>query len=365
MEILNLVLQRLSIPKIAETRQSTPNTVRTHISRIKRKFQSRSLTDVILSVQEIIAFHDEEVGSGHEGIKKFIPIHRNTTLAKIPATPYQVEYSRYGSPHGAPLVILHSIEYGVSPSKSFVSQMIDAGYCLYIPMRPGFGRSSVSNSIEQSAEILEGFIRTLKLTNITLMAFSTAAPTAIKLLEGTARIARTIFVNYGFHTENKVKHIKPVWLKGLLEFGLGSADSFQFSWRMTKGMLRLLGYKNFYRKLYSGCEEDLDFLNQNTERFKESSNLLQSASPAACRNDLVSAFLPNDSVLNLAGRSQTIIAIFGSHTHGISLEPMRESSEALGIPFHVIENSGRNCIYQRPNEFLKIVKTEERLRETG
>lgn len=362
-EILKLILERLSIASISDIRKCSLNTTRTHINNIKNKFKSHSLTDVILSTHEIIALHYQKRDPLSDYRDKYIPIQRNSTLSKLTASPNQVEYSRYGDPEGRPLVILHSLEYGIAPPKDFVTQATEAGYCVYIPLRSGFGRTSPASSTRAAAAILNDYISTLKLTNITVIALSTAAPTAIRLIEISHRIESVVFVNYAFNTKEKISHIKPVWLRGLLQFTLGSDESFKFAFRMSKSMLRIIGFKTFYRKIYQSCKEDLVYLEDNLESFKSAANLILSSKAESCRNDLVGAFLPNPIVERLLPLKVNAISIFGENTHGISLDPIKEATIKLGIPFHVLAKSGRNCVYQNPEEFFKILTREDALKK--
>jgi DNA-binding CsgD family transcriptional regulator/pimeloyl-ACP methyl ester carboxylesterase len=355
LSILKLCLYRHSVNEIAELRGSSVNTVRTHIKNLKHKFRSKSLIDVISSTHEIIAIHHTQFSGSTDFKNDYVPHQRNVTLAKLPASPYQVEYSRYGRPEDKPLVILHSIEYGILPPKQFLESALHKGFCVYIPVRPGFGRTTSSDSITQSAVILNQFLETLGLNNITLVALSTSAPTALKLITLNKNIHRKVFVNYAFNVGEKLQNITPVWLRGLLEFGLGTPESFKFAFRMSKGMLKVIGYKRFYKKLYQSCEEDLLYLAQNEGTLKASANLILSAEPESCRNDFVASFLDNPDSDKVAAAAENIYSIFGEHTHGIALDPIEKKAHELGLSFHVIKAGGRNCIYQKPDIFFDIL----------
>jgi DNA-binding CsgD family transcriptional regulator/pimeloyl-ACP methyl ester carboxylesterase len=361
-EILVLLLERFSIGTISEYRKCTLNTTRTHINNIKKKFKSNSLTDVISSTHEIIALHHQKRDVFSDAPDRYVPVQGNSNISKLPTGKLQVEYSRYGSIDGRPLIILHSVEYGISPPKDFVAEATAAGYCVYVPLRAGFGRTSSAGSIGLAAVLLSEFIKTLELENVKIIAFSTSSPTAIKLLETNDKIKSIVFVNYGFDTKDKIAHIKPVWLKGLLKFALGSQESFNFAFRMSKRMLSLVGYKTFYRKIYQSCEEDLLFLEENLDVFKASANLLLSVKPESLRDDLVAAFQHNPTLDQAALKNDNIVAVFGEHTHGISLAPIKTATENLGIPFYVMAKSGRNCVYQNPMQFFQIIDANESLR---
>lgn len=357
LDILKLCLQRYSVHAIADIRGSSLNTIRTHVKNIKNKFRSHSLTDVISSTHEIIALHHTAQSGSTHFKNDYIPRQRNVGLVKLPASPYQVEYSRYGNPEDKPLVILHSIEYGISPPKAFLELAHEKGFCVYVPVRPGFGRTTPADSIPQAAQILNRFFKSITLKDITLVSLSTSAPTSLELLHLSSEIRDAIFVNYAFDTKNKIPHIQPVWLRGLLEFGLGSPESFKFAFRMSKGMLKVIGYNTFYKKMYQSCEEDLLYLATNAKTFEASANLILSAEPDTCRNDIAASFLENPHADWQATSGQNIRSLFGEYTHGISLAPIKSKAKELGIPFNIIEGTGRNCIYQKPEVFFDLIKS--------
>jgi DNA-binding CsgD family transcriptional regulator len=358
-EILELALERLSVQSISDIRNCTLNTTRKHINNIKKKFKSSSLTDVVSSAHEIIALHYEKRLPVSQAREWHLPIQRNSNISNLPIDSKRVEFSRYGALNAKPLMVLHSLEYGVAPPRAFIEEANRAGYCVYLPMRAGFGRTSNAESTRLSASLLNEFISILGLKDIKLVALSTAAPTAIHLIERCDRIESAIFVNYGFDTKDKIDNIKPDWLRGLLKFGVGSDAGYRFAFHMTKRMLRMIGYKNFYRRIYQGCKEDLDFLEDNLDIFKASANLILSAKPEAVREDLTASFIDNPTLDPALLKNFDVISIFGEHTHGISLGPMKLATEKLGIPFYAISNTGRNCIYQNPMSFFQIIGTED------
>lgn len=357
-EILELVLERLSIRSISDIRKCALNTTRKHINNIKKKFKSNSLTDVISSAHEIIALHYEKRAPAPDARERHIPIQRNSSISNLSTDSNRVEYSRYGPLDAKPLVVLHSIEYGVVPPRAFITEATLAGYCVYLPLRAGFGRTSNVGSTELSAALLNEFIITLGLEGVKLVALSTAAPTAIDLVKHCDRIESVVFVNYGFDTKDKIDNIKPDWLRGLLKFAVGSDGGYKFAFQMTKRMLRIIGYTKFYRRIYRNCKEDLAFLEKNPDIFKASANLILSAKPEAVRQDFIASFLDNPTLDPAFSKDLNVISVFGEHTHGISLGPIKQATEKLGIPFYTISNAGRNCIYQYPTDFFQIMSTK-------
>ncbi|MEP3654313.1 MAG: helix-turn-helix transcriptional regulator [Litorimonas sp.] len=354
-EILELVLERRSVNSISEIRNCSVNTTRKHINNIKTKYKSRSLTDVISSTHEIIALHYQTQSTSSASQIRYDPFLGESRISNLQAGASQVEYSIYGDPRDTPMVVLHSIEYGVMPTKDFISRAKADGYCVYIPLRAGFGRTSDLRESGFEGSLLSDFFKKLNLENVTLISLSTSAPTSIDLLEMSDRVKRAVFVNYGFDTQDKIEHVQPVWVKGLLKFAIGSEGGFNFALNATTKMIRIIGFKSFYRKIYQHCLEDLEFLEANTNIFQANVNVILSAKAKAARQDFVRAFMESPAIGPQILDKVDIISVFGQHTHGISLTPIKEATEKMGVKFHIISNAGRNCIYQKPQDFFEIL----------
>ena len=205
-------------------------------------------------------------------------------------------------------------------------------------------------------------LKTLELLNFenaAIMSFSTACPVAMALALESNRVSQTFLVNYAFNAKAKLKDVKPRWLKGLLDLCMASQASFNFATMITGNLIRISGRTGFYEKLYESCEEDMEYLRQHTDEFERAANLLLAAERETVRRELVGSFLYNPEVSEMLAKRPNIISVFGEHTHGVPLEYATREAAKLNAPFFVIENAGRNCVFQRPERFFEILSEME------
>jgi DNA-binding CsgD family transcriptional regulator len=356
-DILQLLLQRFDLQQIADYRKSTLNTTRTHINNIKRKFNSRKLSDVLISVSEIISAHEAVEHARVDYADRFMPVRHHTKIVHLRTGGWQVEYSRYGDAGATPMVILHSLEYGAAPSPDFISAAIAAGYCLYVPYRPGYGRTTAAPYIRKAAEMMTEFLSVMKLTDVTLVALSMAVPTAVNMVDLSKRISKLWIVNYAFDVEDKISKIKPVWVRGMLDLGLRSKASGKYTLNAAKGLIRIIGPMKFFRKIYESCAEDLSYVVSHEANMEICGELLLSSKLEAVRNDLQSALTANPQLIPLFKKYYaSMSAIYGQSSHGVSSKPAQEAAANLGIGFHTMQKGGRNCIYHRPETFFQIIE---------
>jgi pimeloyl-ACP methyl ester carboxylesterase/DNA-binding CsgD family transcriptional regulator len=354
-EILQLILQRHELPEIAARRNSTLNTTRTHINNIKKKFRSHSLNDVILSVNEINA-----VGATAGLVQKtefkgrFTPILQSAKIVPL-KDGRQIEYSSCNEGAGRALVILHSLEYGGVPPAPFVEAAGKAGYALYVPCRPGFGQSTPAANLQDAAALLQEFIEALALRDVTLVAMSMGVPTALHLLAATDAIEHAYVVNYGFAVSDKINQLEPAWLRGMLQMGLRSEGSARYILGVVRSMIRAMGYKRFYRRLYEGCPADTAYLAQHDEQMKLAAEFILSAHEESVRNDLIGALLHNTEAEQILASHDNISGILGDSPNNVDIEQVTGSAEKLNVPVHLIEGAGRNCIYQQPDAFFSVL----------
>ena len=358
-EILTLSIQRYNIDGIARKRSNSVNTIRTHIKNITSKLGCKNYNDVIVRTLEIIAYHQKDRPSALAEVGNLSPAHLGLQTLKLKRHKGQLEYSIYGDMKLRPLVSLHSIEYGYTPSAEFIAAARKAGYFILCPRRPGFGVSSHGGSVQEDASRIAETLELLNLENAVVMSFSTACPVAMALALQSDLISHTLLVNYAFNAKAKLKDVKPRWLKGLLDLCMASQASFNFASMITGNLIRISGRTGFYEKLYETCKEDLEYLRQNSDEFDRAASLLLAAERDTVRRELVGSFLFNPEVSEMLDQQPNIISVFGEHTHGVPLEFATREAAKLNAPFFVIENAGRNCVFQRPEAFFNILNDLE------
>lgn len=355
-EILELALRRFKLDQIAELRGIKLNTVRTHVSRLIHKLECHSLVEAITKVLELsLALEDETAP---------IEVYHEDIVAKprqisLGGTDEMVEYRRYGSATGRPVLILHSLEYGYLPSR----QMIETGRArnlnLIFPLRPGFGRSNPATTSRSGARILGEFLTTLDLSEVTVIGLSTAAPLALQISNASPRVGRTVLVNYGLNVADKLKAIQPDWIRGLLNMSLNSPASFAVGLAAVRSVIRSFGGLRFYRRLYRDQSADEAYLEANLETFEVMADYLLHGESRSVRHDIVSAFAPNREIESLLATCPDTRVINSADQHGVDTAASRAEADRLGVGFLETAFKGRNWMFQHPVEFFDIALQDE------
>lgn len=344
-EILQLVMQRHALEQVAEIRGGKLNTVRTHVSRINSKLGCHSLVEAVSTVMEISnalklrSPQTPELPDADENTARRISLETPGTC---------VEYRRYGSSSGHPVVVLHSIEYGYIPSQKMIEAARARHLNLIFPVRPGFGETTAASTLDGAADVMAEFIRVLKLEDVTLVGLSTAAPLALLVQHRNARIGQTLLVNYGLNVADKLKGIQPRWIRGLLRMALNSTASFTFGVRTLYSMLRTFGGQRFYRMLYRNQSSDLAYVEDHLDQFAVMANYIAQCDRTSARLDIQSAFMPNPDLEAILSRNSAIRVINGAQQHGVGPEETQADAERLGLEFRLVEHPGRNWMFQHP-----------------
>lgn len=362
-EIIRLLLQRASTTEIAEERRTTLNTTRTHINSIIRKMKCRSVTEVVASVYELSLMPLDNspalVAAGHGGAPA------RGVLVSLPGGRAQIEYSRHGDPGARPLVILHSIEYGAHPSPAFLAAAAAHGYCVYVPYRPGYARSTPARSTDEAADMLTAFLERLQLEDVTLVMISAGTPVGLKMTRTAGRISRAVCVNFLLSAENKIEFARPKWIRGLLQLAARSGSSFAYAHALTRRMLRFAGPTRFYEAVYAGSNEDLAFVRANKGDVAADADLMASVSSATLREDMIETFVKIADIEAARAFGPAFKVVFGENSHGVSQEQLERSARDSGVEHFIFAGTGRNCAFQQPEIFFRLLEEWEKVEPCG
>ena len=352
LEILELVLRRHRLEQVAELRGIKLNTVRTHVARLNNKLSCHSLTETIAMTIELSQALSLRAEPPHVIVAEDENASRRISL---PNDGYCVEYRRFGASHGRPVVILHSLECGYLPSEEMITEARKAGINLIFPLRPGFGDTTATGSIEAAAKLLNEFIRILDLKDVILVGQSTSAPLALEIQALSARVSKTVLINYGLDVTDKLSAIQPKWLSGLLRMGLSSRAGFAFGARSLRSISETFGGIRFYRMMYRNQASDLAYLEANTQDFQLVSDYLYGADLTHTRLDLESAFLDNPRAAKLLSEVSPLIVLNSIDQQGVGPEASRAAAERLGLDFRPIDHPGRNWMFQHPQTLFNEI----------
>lgn len=349
-EILELVLRRHSLEQIAEIRGGKLNTVRTHVSRLIQKLDCHSLVEAVSTAVEISTalklrtVPEPRHPNEDENTARRIALERPNT---------RVEYRRYGSSSGHPVIVLHSTEYGYMPSRRMIEAARARHLNLIFPVRPGFGDTTAAPTLQEAADLMAEFIRVLRLEDVTLVGLSMAAPLALLIQDRNARVGQTLLVNYGLNVRDKLNGIQPNWVRGLLRMALNSASSFAFCMTTLTSMIRTFGGKRFYRMLYRSQSSDLTYVETDPDAFSAMADYIALSDRTNARLDIQSALLPNPELDELLARAGSVRVLNGAQQHGMVIAESKADAERLGIDFRQIDLPGRNWIFQHPDALFR------------
>ncbi|MEO1305182.1 MAG: helix-turn-helix transcriptional regulator, partial [Pseudomonadota bacterium] len=357
LEILELVLRRFNLDQVAQLRGIKMNTVRTHVARLIQKLDCHSLVEAVSTAVEI-----STILAGDPPITTPAPDQHTQTqearLVSLETPGHSMEYRRYGSPLGRPVLVLHSLEYGFAPSDEMIDAAHARGLSLIFPMRPGFGASTATNTLAEATRNVKEFIRVLGLKDISLIGLSLAAPLALAVQDKNPRIRETKLINYGLNVGDKLSQIRPRWIGGLLRMTLNSPASFMFGVRSMVSMIRTFGGLRFYRTLYRNQSADLDYLEQNADLFDRAADIMASADRTNVSIDLETAFLPNPDIEPLINRAAALEVISSADQHGVGPDDVKADAARLGVGFQHVSHTGRNWMFQNPNTLFDIMAAQ-------
>lgn len=351
-EILQLTLRRLNLEQIAEWRGIKLSTVRTHVSRVINKLRCHSLIEAVTTVVEL----SNIVEAKEEPIEFF----RNDLVSKprrmvLGSTDQMIEYRRFGSTLGRPVVVLHSLEYGYMPSAEMIRSARDQNVNLTFPLRPGFGASSVSSPQTPAHNLIVSFIEAMDFSDVVLVGLSTAAPFALQVGQASERVGQVVLVNYGLNVSDKLKDIQPVWIRGMLKMALNSPASFKIGLSAIRSIVRSYGGLRFYKRLYSNQTADEKFLNDHLHDFEQFSDYLLRADAQSVRQDIVSAFLPNRDIENAPRGGAKIVVVNASSQHGVGTAESKNDAARLNMRFVEVGHNGRNWPFRYPESFFRHI----------
>ena len=356
LEIFQAALRRYRPEQIAELKSISLNTVRTHISRLNNKLGCRSLNESLALAVELELFLRLRQLRLEDLVSDVQNQGRNVTL---PDGEARIEFRRYGNVSGRPMVVLHSGEYGFVPSESFAAEARRRGICLYFPLRPGFGSSSKAQSLDQAARMLSGFIEAMSLTDVTLVALSTAAPTALRIADPRLRLSRTVLVNYALNTPSKIEYIQPRWMQGFISMALESPVAFRMAMNAARDILKKSGAQSFYRSLYEGFTEDRQFLKKNEDLFNTYSVYFTGADHYCLMLDVIYSFTKQRNIDMLSQSHRALMVVNGDNQYLVPNDYAREEAISLGAKFYGIERGGRNWLFSHPEKFFELLEQAE------
>lgn len=354
---------------IARSQNVREDTVKKHIKNIKEKTETANSTALICLAASFAQVSTEQnnISAGDRSYIHSITNSSNQTYFmptqhKIAIVDgYKVEFSEFGEENDKVIIIMHGSLSGLFLPDDFINKIVDAGYRVIIPYRPGFGISeklASRYSPDKIAIHLLNFIDGQNIQNFSLASTTIGFAFAAKLAGMVPkRVDRIIGMSANLPIDPKLLYVNmSPYVRSVLY-------TLQKSRTLAK-FLVLSGYKHFLQmgplefgsQLMKDSKSDLRALNHSN-----SVGILTIGLRATWAQG-VDSFL-NDSYLVLSKWSDfveqlslPIYLIHGDEDGVTSAENVQNYAEQFdNMHVQILENAGQLALYDKPKQIAELI----------
>jgi pimeloyl-ACP methyl ester carboxylesterase/DNA-binding CsgD family transcriptional regulator len=259
--IVDGLMQGQDAGEIAEARATSVETVRTQIKSIREKTETRSQMELVRMVSGLSSL-DEQVQGGRvgTGARRAYRRPRHHHLMTLP-NGAQIEYVRLGRKSGRPVVVLHAALFGFDWPRAAVDRIVDAGYALYFPVRPGYGESTPAGGAKTLVEEVENirlFIDAIGLEDLSIIGQGLASAHAMALSIPIQNRVRCVIGVAGYlpvDLSQMFADMSP-WQRAVLHAARFSPKLMKVYNQIGMKMMRRIGPQEFFRRTYSTSPAD-------------------------------------------------------------------------------------------------------------
>ncbi|GAB5455797.1 MAG: hypothetical protein Hens2KO_20260 [Henriciella sp.] len=271
-----------------------------------------------------------------------------------------------------PLVIFHSIEFPIPPSKAFCDTMWQAGLQVIFVRRPGFGKSSplpralITDEVVRSgatamaeAVMMRQLISTLNLQDAVLLALGSSNLVAYRLVKLAPEISFTVFVNPVFN-QDIFQVFTPLWFRTMLKQIVTSKSGLKVAIQGMKLLIRKDPVA-FYNHIYHKNEYDLRYVREHVDDHYEAGNYALDIDPAQLFYDAI-MLLDHDPLLRDGYFTDIFGTIFiGQKSSDYWRKQMRVEADRLGLPIVEAPKGDLFCAYASAETLLSVIELNTQL----
>lgn len=271
-----------------------------------------------------------------------------------------------------PLLIFHSIEFPIPPSKAFCDAMWRDGLQVVFVRRAGFGKSSplpramITDEVIRSgataaaeAVMMRQLITTLGLQNVVLLAMGSSNLVAYRLVKLAPEISFTVFANPVFN-QDVFQVFTPIWFRTMLKQIVTSKSGLKVAIQGMKLLIRKDPIA-YYNHIYHKNKHDLRYVQDNAEDYKEAGGYALETDPAQLFYDTI-MLLDHDPLLRdgyFANTAGTILIGQDSSEHWRT--QMRLEADRLGLPIAKAPKGDLFCAYASPETLVSVIELNTQL----
>ena len=333
-------------------------------------------------IQDIAHFNTTKFGTGAinaECERTPTQDKRKLETVSLCQSSLQLETMMYGGVRGegAPLLILHSMEYPMPPSVSFCEQIKACGRQVIFVRRPGFGASPAlpktlysrvhvesGTSAISEAVLIARFLEHMQLDGVSVLAFGSANPIAYRLAALTKRVQSTVLANPMF---NRIawSAFRPPWLGRMLSQAVLSQNGLWFAEKGLKLMLRNRPL-DLFAQFFKNSSGDMAYFDKNQPDYLAAAKIMLNVESAVIYNDIGLNLRHDPFLSDRRFKGIRIAAVAGSEAPDIWTSEMKKECSRLEIPLYTAPSGDLISPYSSIH-FLHdtLLETENRQAESA
>jgi pimeloyl-ACP methyl ester carboxylesterase/DNA-binding CsgD family transcriptional regulator len=359
--IIDGLMQGFDAGEIATTRSTSVETVRTQIKSIREKTETRSQLELVRMVSGLSSL-DENIGFGRTGTgaQRSYRRPRHHHLLQL-SNGAQIEYVRLGSKSGRPVVVLHAALFGFNWPRVAVERIVDAGYTLYFPVRPGYGDSTPATgakTLEEEVVNLRLFVDALGLEDISIVGQGLASAHAMALSIPLQNRAHCVIGVAGYlpvDLSQMFQDMSP-WQRAVLHAARFSPRLMNIYNQIGMKMMRRIGPQEFFRRTYSTSPVDQAVADDpdSLALLQISYNLLQAQPSLALATDFQHVMRNWRPVFEKIRTPVTMI--HGDEKQVLAPEKVQKFCDAHGhMQMVALPKAGQLIAYSHPEQMAAMI----------
>jgi pimeloyl-ACP methyl ester carboxylesterase/DNA-binding CsgD family transcriptional regulator len=258
--IAELTSDGLNVAEIAARRRTSVETVRTQIKSLREKTGTRTQMDLLRTIAGLAPL-SPAADAGRRAAPGAYGMPRRHALVELP-NGRRMEYARIGPANGRPIMVLHAVLFGFSWPEALTRKLNDAGFTLWLPVRPGYGMSSCADpaaSFDDEAADLAEFADVMGLDEYCVVGQGVSAGTAVALsvrhhnrVSGMANVAGYLPMGIeDFHADMSN------WQRTVLNVARVAPRLMKTTSLIASRMMRMIGTQEFFAKTFSNSAADM------------------------------------------------------------------------------------------------------------
>jgi len=258
--IAELASDGLNATEIAAKRRTSVETVRTQIKSLREKTGSRTQMDLLRKIAGLAPL-SPAADAGRRAAPGAYGMPRRHALVELP-NGRRIEYTRIGPADGRPIMVLHAVLFGFAWPEALTRRLNEAGFTLWLPVRPGYGMSSPAGSaanFDDDAADLAEFADVMGLDEYCVVGQGVSAGAAVALslrhhnrVAGMANVAGYLPMGVDdFHSD------MTAWQRTVLHVARVAPRLMKTTSLIASRMIRMIGTQEFFAKTFSNSAADM------------------------------------------------------------------------------------------------------------